>query len=94
MQSASSCESGRLVYAIQALLLGSCASVPEQAGILHRWPRFLVLHALSQLGQALSGATASTWQLATASMDPKNPTSIRHEHLASRSARPADRSVF
>ena len=92
MQSASSCESGRLVYAIQALLLCSSASVPEQAGTA--CPRCLVLYDPSQLGQALSGATALTEQLGTASMDPKNSNSDRDGHPASRSAGPADRSVF
>ena len=75
-------------------LLGSCASVPEQAAILHPCPRCLVLYDPSQLGQALSGATASTGQLATASMHPKNSNSVREGQSASRSVKAVDSFVF
>ena len=48
----------------------------------------------SQLGQALPGATALTWQMETASMDPVYSDNVRDGRTASRSAGPADRSVL
>ena len=92
LQSASSCESGRLVYAIQALLFCTIASVPGQAGTLHPCSRGLRLCDPYQLSQALSGAKALTWQLGTACMGSKKSNSVGDGHQASRSPAPADRS--
>ena len=92
-QSANSCDSDR-PYADQAprLVLCSSASVPEQAETLHPTPRYLVLYDPRLLGQALSGATALTWQLGRASMDLMYYNSVRDRHTALRSAGPADGS--
>ena len=74
-----------------------CAAVPPCLGrpghfTLAPGPHGLVLCDPYQLGQALSGATALTWQLGMIFMDPKKSDSVRVGHPASRSPAPANRS--